>query len=144
MLKSPILALGVTFAAALALPATALAAPARLAATLNGANETGGGDPNGAGKFSAEADPDTGDFCFTLSATGIDAPTAAHVHTGAAGKDGPPVITVQVTGEGSDECVAAEPDTLKAILAAPEGYYVNVHTAAFPKGAVRGQLAAVK
>ena len=50
------------------------------------------------------------------------------------------MVTLAITGEGSDECVAVEPDTLKAIVAAPEGYYVNVHSAAFPKGAVRGQL----
>ncbi len=144
MLKSRILLFGTAAVAMLAMPATALAGGTKLSGTLSGANETGGGDPKGSGKFSADADPDTGDFCFTLSATGMGAATAAHVHSGAAGADGPPVITLTVTGEGTDECVAVEPDTLKAIIAAPGDYYVNVHSAAFPKGAIRGQLAKVK
>jgi len=137
------LLLGGAAAAVLAIPAAAVAGT-KLAGTLTGANEPAGGDPKGSGKFSAEVDPDTGDFCFTLSANGIGAATAAHVHSGAAGTDGPPVIMLTVTGEGTDECVAAEPDTLKAILAAPSDYYVNVHSAAFPKGAIRSQLAKVK
>ena len=33
------------------------------------------------------------------------------------------------------------PGALADILAHPADYYVNVHTAAFPKGAMRGQLA---
>ena len=137
MLKSPILMLGGALAAVLVLPAAASAAGTKLSATLSGAT---GGDAKGSGKFTADADPDTGDFCYTLAAKGSDKPTAAHVHSGAAGKDGPPVVTLQITGEGADECVAVEPDTLKAIIAAPADYYVNVHSAAFPKGAVRGQL----
>jgi len=143
MLKSPVLLLCAAAAALAAAPTAALAAATKLAGTLTGANEPAGGDPAGNGRFSAEVDPDTGDFCYTLSATGFTA-TAAHVHTGAAGKEGPPVITLTVTGEGADECVAVEPDKLKAILAAPGDYYVNVHSAAFPKGAIRSQLSQVK
>jgi len=139
MLTSRIL-LAAGAAALLALPTAASAVVTKLTATLAGANETGGGDTDGSGKFSADVDADSGDFCFKLSGSRIDPPTAAHVHTGAAGTDGPPVITLQVTGDDSDECVAVEPDTLKAILAAPANYYVNIHTAPFPKGAVRGQL----
>lgn len=141
MQKSRILLAGGAAFALLALPVAASAASTRLAATLAGANEPAGGDPDGSGKFSVEVDPDTGDFCYTLSGAGIEAPTAAHVHSGAAGSDGPVVITLQVTGNDNDECVAVEPDTLKTILAAPAGYYVNIHTATYPKGAIRGQLA---
>jgi hypothetical protein len=129
-------------AAGLALaPGVAMAEAVTLVATLGGANETGGGDPDGTGKFSAEIDTETGDVCYVLSADKIAKPVAAHIHTGAAGSDGAPVLTVEVTGPDGDLCMAAEPDVPKPIVATPEAYYVNVHTADFPKGAVRGQLA---
>jgi hypothetical protein len=37
-------------------------------------------------------------------------------------------------------CVTADKDLIKDIRQNPENYYVNVHNAAFPGGAVRGQL----
>lgn len=120
----------------------ALAASVKLGATLSGANEPGGGDADGTGAFSAEVDADSGDLCYTLTASKIGAPTAAHIHTGAAGANGAPVVTIDVTGASGDECVAVEPDVLKPIVANPAGYYVNVHDAQFPAGAIRGQLAA--
>ena len=125
---------------ALAIASPALAEPVEYTATLSGANETAGGAPGGSGHFTGEFDPETGDVCYTLAAEGIGDPTAAHIHKGAAGKDGKPVITLNVTGPDDDLCIAEEPDLLKEILAAPSGYYVNVHSAALPKGAIRGQL----
>jgi hypothetical protein len=132
-------------AAALALtvmlaPVAASAETVVLTATLSGANEVGGGAPNGNGAFRVEINSETGDFCYTLYAEKTAAPTMAHVHTGAAGVNGGPVITMDVTGKGSDLCIAVEPDKLKPILADPAGFYVNIHTADFPGGAVRGQL----
>lgn len=120
-----------------AMPLAAAAAPVTLVATLNGANEPAGGEAKGSGTFTVEVDADAGDFCYTLTAKGVGAVTAAHVHTGAAGANGPPVVTIAVA---DDECIAAEPDVLRPIVANPAGYYVNVHTAAFPAGAIRGQL----
>lgn len=137
MRKINILVLG-SIAAALSAPA--IAAPVTLTADLNGASETGGGDTDGTGRFSGQLDVETGDVCFTLSTTKVAAATAAHIHEGAAGFDGKPVVTITVTGPQEDSCVAAEPDLLKAIVETPANYYVNVHTADFPKGAVRGQL----
>jgi hypothetical protein len=134
--------LGMLAAAGLAMaPSMAMAASVKLVSTLNGANETGGGDPDGTGRFSAEIDAETGDVCYILVAEKVAKPVAAHIHSGAAGTDGGPVLTIEVTGPDGDLCLAAEPDVLKPIVATPEAYYVNVHTADFPKGAVRGQLA---
>ncbi|MBM3595985.1 MAG: CHRD domain-containing protein [Alphaproteobacteria bacterium] len=133
--------LGILTVASLALmPATAMAASVKLVATLDGASETSGGDLDGTGRFSAEVDAETGDVCYVLVANKISKPVAAHIHAGAAGTDGAPVLTLEVTGPDGDLCMAAEPDVLKPIVAGPEGYYVNVHTADVPKGAVRGQL----
>lgn len=124
----------------MAMSGGAAAKPGVLTATLSGANETAGGDTDGSGAFRAEVDDETGDFCFSLYGDNIAAPTMAHVHEGAAGSDGKPVATIEVTGKGEDSCIAMEPELLKKILAAPAAYYINIHTADFPKGAVRGQL----
>ncbi|MET0587635.1 MAG: CHRD domain-containing protein [Novosphingobium sp.] len=128
--------LGGALAAMLAVPAAAESVV--LVATLNGANEPAGGDADGTGSFEMEVDPAEGGICYTLKAEGIDPATAAHIHTGAAGVNGPPVVTLSV---GSGQCIAAKPEVLKPIVAAPAGYYVNVHNAAYPGGAIRGQLA---
>lgn len=116
----------------------AQAATVKLGATLTGPNEPAGGDADGTGTFVVEIDPDAGDFCYTITSAKIGAPTMAHVHTGATGVNGPPVITIDA--KGNDECMAVEPDVLKPIVAAPENYYVNIHNAEFPGGAIRGQL----
>ena len=128
-------------AASLAVPlAAANAESVTLVATLNGANEPAGGDPKGSGTFQAKIDAESGDFCYTLTAIGIAKATMAHVHSGAVGVNGPPVTSLDVTGAGSDECIALSPDILKPIIATPANYYVNVHNATYPGGAIRGQL----
>jgi hypothetical protein len=38
------------------------------------------------------------------------------------------------------DCVSAASDTIEAVLANPELFYVNVHNAEFPAGAVQGSL----
>jgi hypothetical protein len=129
------------FAALAACGAPALAASTTLTATLAGANETALGNAEGSGTFKVEADAETGDFCYTLTAAKIGTPTMAHLHAGVAGKDGDVVVPLAVTGAGSDQCVAMEPAKLKPILADPASFYINVHTAEFPGGAIRGQLA---
>ena len=134
---APIAAL--TLAAAL-LPAPALAAPSVLVATLAGAGETKGGDPDGAAHFTVELDPATNDFCYALWTEKVGKPTMAHLHEGVAGADGPVLFAIEVTGKANDMCIAIDQAKLEPIVAKPETYYVNVHTADFPAGAVRGQL----
>ena len=82
-----------------------------------------------------------------ITATGLTgAITAAHIHRGAAGVNGPPVRTLTTEFSGNTASVLwraddAEPLT-PAILAemVQDGLYVNLHTAAFGNGEIRGQL----
>jgi len=141
MKHAELMALGAAVLLVAGMAGQAIAKPVKLVATLGGAAETAGGDPDGVGGFKADVDDETGDFCFTLWADKTTKPTMAHVHAGAAGTNGAPVITLDVTGKGSDMCIAVEPDKLKPIVADPAGFYINIHTADFPAGAVRGQLA---
>lgn len=131
---------GSGLALSLSLPAAAFAEAVVLTATLDGAGEKKGGDPDGSGSFTAEIDTETGDVCYILAVENIGDAMAAHIHKGAAGKDGRPVAAIDVTGPDDDLCIAVEPETLERIVATPGGYYVNVHTKDFPAGSVRGQL----
>jgi hypothetical protein len=119
----------------------AIAAPTKLSATLTGASEVAGGDPDGTGGLTATVDPETNDFCYSLWADKIAKPTMAHVHSGEAGKNGAPVLTLEVTGKNNDLCLAADKEKLEPIVTNPAGFYVNIHTADFAQGALRGQLA---
>ena len=65
--------------------------------------------------------------------------TAAHLHEGGSAANGPPVVTLELAAD-DEVCVEVEADLLRDIARNESNYYVNVHTEAFPAGAVRGQL----
>ncbi len=110
----------------------------KLAATLNGANEVGGGDTDGTGSFSARIAK--GQLCYTLTVANIDEATMAHIHSGAAGANGPVYIGLPDL-DGGEHCQDIDGERASALKSKPETYYVNVHNGDFPGGAVRGQLA---
>ena len=138
-ISAHLLAVGAAACCALT-PIAALAAPVKLVAVLTGANETGGGDPKAVGGFKVEMDPETNDFCYSLWADKGFKPSMAHVHSGAAGSDGPPLATLDMTGKTSDACIAIDKAKLQPIADDPSQFYVNIHSADFPQGAMRGQL----
>jgi hypothetical protein len=113
-----------------------------LVATIKGSSEVGGGDEGGYGSFTAIRDGDT--LCYGLTIANIGKPTQAHIHTGAAGSNGDPVVTLREPSKGdpgsSSGCIE-DVGGLDNIFGNPSGFYVNVHTSAFPDGAARGQLA---
>lgn len=114
-----------------------------LSTTLTGAQEVPGpGDPDGSGEVTLQLNPGLQQICFQLTVHDIAPATAAHIHEAPAGVAGPVVVplTPPPTSGSSSNCVSADREEILEIMAHPEEYYVNVHNATFPAGAIRGQL----
>ena len=113
-----------------------------LFAEMTGAQEAPGpGDPDGSGTASLTVNPGQEEICYTLTVQNIAPATAAHIHVAPVGQPGPVVVPlVPPTSGTSSDCADVDRDLALAILMHPENYYVNVHNADFPAGAVRGQL----
>ena len=114
-----------------------------LTATLTGAAEAPGpGDADGTGTALVTLNRGQQEVCFQLTVSDIEPATAAHIHVGDVGEPGPVVVGLAPPTDGeSSGCVQdVDADLIDAILRNPADYYVNVHNAPFPGGAVRGQL----
>lgn len=113
-----------------------------LATTMSGAEEVPGpGDPDGTGFAVISLNQGQAQVCFELTVSNIAPATAAHIHVGPAGVAGPVVVPLSPPTSGSSSgCLSADPDLIKDIRKNPSNYYVNVHNAEYPAGAVRGQL----
>jgi hypothetical protein len=112
-----------------------------LTAVLTGEAETAGGDTDGIGVALVRVRAATGSVCYAVAVARVDTVTVAHIHVGAAGVAGPVVLPLTAPVDGfARDCATVDPALAAAIVANPAGYYVNVHSAAFPAGAVRGQL----
>lgn len=123
--------------------AAAVAAAKPYLADLSGANEVPPADPDGRGTAAVTIDVATGEICVDMRVSNITTAVAAHIHRGAAGVNGPVVVPLTAPNTTSAQCVTASPVPLAAEIAAnPGGFYVNVHTADYPNGAIRGQLSA--
>lgn len=124
------------------------------------------GDPDGRGEvyvFGIDGDPTRTTLCYVLivhKIAGLDQPPgggrAAHIHMGARGTNGPVVANLAWPQDGqAADCLhvgevlpsgaPAFPTAIGPadIFAHPTGFYVNVHNAEYPGGAVRGQLSQV-
>jgi hypothetical protein len=131
-----------------------------LSAHLNGRQEVsstgapGVGDPDGRGiGFVIGFDRAPTTLCYVLIVTKIAPATMAHIHMAPAGTNGGIVVHLTPPTDGlSADCVR-EGDllpsgapvftggaTAQQILDNPAGFYLNVHNAEFPAGAIRGQL----
>jgi hypothetical protein len=116
---------------------------AALAVTLTGIQEVPGpGDADGTGTAEIRVDPGAPQVCWTLNARQIDTATAAHIHRGAAGTAGPPVVTLTTPDANgqSEGCAAVDQALATDMVLRAHEFYVNVHNAEFPAGAIRGQL----
>lgn len=113
-----------------------------LSIPLTGAAEAPGpGDPDGSGTATLRINPGQERVCYTLSVSGIAPATAAHIHIAPVGSPGPIVVPLDApTAGASSGCATVDRELARDILRDPADYYVNVHNAEFPAGAVRGQL----
>ncbi|TDC28373.1 CHRD domain-containing protein [Kribbella albertanoniae] len=126
------------------------AAAVYFAAGLSGRNEVpaGAGDPDGRAMAVVRVKGDQ--VSYAVRWQNITAPKAFHIHQGVAGANG----GVKVDFLGSDIPAGVQAITgsvkvtdsalLESIRTNPAGFYLNLHTAEFPAGAVRGQLHTLK
>jgi hypothetical protein len=83
----------------------------------------------------------TNNICSDLDVRNIAPATAAHIHRGAPGVAGRPVVTFGVPSHGAAEgCVSAPGALAGEMDNNPGAFYVSMHNAEFPKGVVRGQV----
>ena len=106
--------------------------------TLTGAKETQTADPNGSGEFSWSLDGTR--LCYLLTAKKIGTAAAAHIHRGAVGVAGPVRVELTAPNPASVGCTTISSALATALRDHPHRFYVNVHTAVFPNGAIRAQL----
>lgn len=129
-------------AAGLLAAAPAFAAIDVYSAVLLGGNEVPGpGDPDGFGTASVSIDNVANTVSWSILALNIDFPlTGAHIHAGTSAVAGPVIVNFagQTIGEG-----LFDTDLASITPATAANFYVNLHNALYPAGAIRGQLAYV-
>ena len=106
--------------------------------TLSGANEVPPVTTSATGEGTITV-ADDGAVSGSVTTKGVQG-TAAHIHMGAAGKNGPVVVPFTKEGDTYKASAGAKlnPDQMKAFKAGE--LYFNVHSAANPNGEIRGQL----
>ncbi|MFZ3568805.1 CHRD domain-containing protein [Streptomyces sp. BH097] len=115
-----------------------------LATSLNGANEVAGGDKDGAALEFVRVRGDQ--VSVAVKWRGVGKPTALHLHEGAKGANGGVRVDfTKVLGgakghRATGSVTVKDAALLDRLTTDPGAFYANLHTAAFPDGAVRGQL----
>jgi hypothetical protein len=102
-----------------------------------GKAETPKGDPDGQG--TAEVKITGTRVCWEIKVSKVQTIAAAHIHKGKPGTAGPVVVPFGKVFKAKG-CTTTTAKIAAAILRNPAAYYVNVHNAKYPGGALRGQL----
>jgi CHRD domain len=112
----------------------------RFEVALKGKNEAPAAPASNKGKVELKLNTATGKVCWEFTLAKIDGkPNQAHIHKGKAGVSGNVVVPLGATYKRQG-CTKAPPSLVKSIAGHPGRYYVNVHNAKHPLGAMRGQL----
>ncbi len=142
--KRRVLALLLMTALLLVIALPVFAGELMLTTTLTGAAERPGpGDPDGSGSATIFINRVPRAVCFEIHVEDIEPATLAHIHVGGPDVPGPIVVHLTPPDENGDSsgCVEDVPASIiKNLRSNARQYYVNVHNAEYPAGAVRGQL----
>lgn len=132
--------------------------PYQFNANLTGIEEVPPTNIISTGKAQFKVDSQTNNTSFTLSVENLEGITAAHIHNGTKGLNGPVIVTLfkspSPSSEDSDSLSingTIANDNLEGPLAGKQvtdlinlmnnkSSYVNVHTEQNPLGAIRGQI----
>jgi CHRD domain-containing protein len=107
---------------------------------LKGTNEKPAAPASNKGRVELTLNTTTGKVCWDFKLAKIDGkPSQAHIHKGKAGVSGNVVVPLGATYKRQG-CTSAAKSLVKSIAGHPASYYVNVHNAKHPLGAMRGQL----
>lgn len=111
---------------------------------LRGAEEVPGpGHPDANGTAAISLVEERKEVCLELAVSGLDQPTAVHLHESPVGGAGDVVLALPAPVAGDADvsaCVSASGELLDQLRRHPTRFYVNVHSEAHPDGALRGQL----
>lgn len=107
-------------------------------ATLSGGNESTPNTSTATGIGTLTFNTTTKIFTISVTHT-VAAPTNGHIHKGAIGVSGPAIFPFSSFASPISYTSIALDATQEADLNAGL-YYVNIHSAAFPAGEIRGQL----
>ena len=132
---------GATVAIAVAAPATAGPSTVLRTAMTGAAEVPGPGDADGKGNGVVRVDRSSGEICVVITTHGTAPLLAGHIHEEAAGAEtGPVVVPLTQVSETKFQGCAVNPRVADGLLTMPSEYYLNVHNAEFPNGALRGNL----
>jgi CHRD domain len=107
---------------------------------LKGTNEKPAAPASNKGRVEVTLNTTTGKVCWEFRLAKIDGkPTQSHIHKGKAGVSGNVVVPLGASYKRQG-CTHAAKSLVKSIAGHPALYYVNVHNAKHPLGAMRGQL----
>jgi len=128
-------------------PSSALATSASYTVNMNGAQEVGGGDPDGSASGTITLDDVSGVVSWSFTYANINPPTDMHIHgpSAPAGVNAGVFIGLGVATSGGagtliSSLVHGNLAQVTQILNSPDTFYVNIHNGSFPGGAVRGQV----
>ena len=116
--------------------------------TLTGTQEVPPADLDGTGQGQVKIKGKTGEVCIKFKKIqNIQPAIAAHIHQAPVGVDGPIVVVAATPAQAGKKyqksgksCSFPSAALVTQLQNNPAGFYLNVHTADFPGGAIRGQL----